>query len=232
MFLKNVSLVAERPENQRKEGENKNVPQKTCSSKVYLENERRMPMLNRDPVKIPNIPGRISFRKNGVREYVSYLADRKYNQEKKYSEPERIIIGRKIKDMPSLMYPNDNYDELFGAGKTDAEDEEMTMEEDMYIRNNGVYGMYIPFFEGLYHEFKQQMRRKADEPVNPYKAESINKVLRPLQEMMKDEEYSEFLGLIETRKEGEKETEMSYSDVMILLTQYKSALGKYHRNHR
>lgn len=47
--------------------------------------------------------------------------------------------------------------------------------------------------------------------------------------MMKDEEYAGFLGLIKT--EGEEEERMSYSDVMILLTQYKSALGKYHRSH-
>lgn len=57
--------------------------------------------------------------------------------------------------------------------------------------------------------------------------EGINKVLRLLQEMMKDEEYAGFLGLIETGgEEG-----MSYSDVMLLLTQYKSALGKYRRSH-
>ena len=191
-------------------------------------------MLNSNPVKIPQIPGRIKCRKEGGKEYVLYLTDRKYNPEKKYSEPEWTMIGRKIRDMPSLMYPNDNYDDIFADGKADTGNEEMTAEEDMYIRNNGVYGMYIPFFDGLYHEFKQQMRRKADEPVNPYKAESINKVLRPLKEMMKDEEYAEFLGLIETGKEGNNgmETEMNYGDTMILLTQYKSALAKYHRNHR
>ena len=191
-------------------------------------------MLNREPVKIPNIPGRITCRKIGGKEYIYYLADRKYNPEKMYSEPDWISIGRKIRDMPSLMYPNDNYDDIFADGKADAGNEEMTAEEDLYIRNNGVYGMYIPFFDGLYHEFKQQMRRKADEPVNPYKAESINKVLRPLKEMMKDEEYAEFLGLIETGKKGEggNEVEMNYGDVMILLTQYNSALAKYHRNRR
>ena len=66
--------------------------------------------------------------------------------------------------------------------------------------------------------------------MNAYKAESINKVLRPLREMMKDEEYAGFLGLIETG-DGEDGEGMSYSDAMILLTQYKSALAKYHRSH-
>ena len=188
-------------------------------------------MLNREPVKIPQIPGQISCRKNGNKEYVYYMRERKYNPEKKYSEPEWIMIGRKITEMPSLMYPNDNYDDFFG-NKAETDDEPMTLEEELYIRNNGVYGTYNTFFNGLYLEFKQQVRRKADEPVNSYKAECINQVLRPLKEMMKNEEYAEFLGLVETGKTGEPEQEpMNYGDTMILLTQYKSALAKYHRNH-
>ena len=55
-------------------------------------------------------------------------------------------------------------------------------------------------------------------------------MLTPLKEMMKNEEYAELLGLIDIAKDGK--AEMSYSDVMILLTQYKSALTKYHRSHR
>ncbi len=64
--------------------------------------------------------------------------------------------------------------------------------------------------------------------MNRYKAESINKVLEPLKDMMKGEEYSDLLGLIETTEDGEEG--MTYGDVMILLTQYKSALAKYHRS--
>lgn len=49
-----------------------------------------------------------------------------------------------------------------------------------------LYSLYSPFFDGIYHEFKQQTRKKAEEPVNRYKAESINKILEPLREMMKE----------------------------------------------
>ena len=65
--------------------------------------------------------------------------------------------------------------------------------------------------------------------INGYKADSINKVLLPLKEMMQGEPYAELLGLI-TSIENEEEG-MTYSDGMILLTQYKSALSKYHRSH-
>lgn len=88
--------------------------------------------------------------------------------------------------------------------------------------------MYSPFFEALYHEFRQQSRKHPDQPVNPYKAERLNHILRPLKEMMQGEEYAEMLELIHT--EGEES--MSYSDAMILMTQYKCSLAKFHRDWR
>ena len=180
-------------------------------------------------VKIPRIEGKISTKKRGEKEYVQYLVERRYNAEKKYSEPERILIGRKIEGMPGLMYPNNNY-ELFLEAEGRQTEEEMTPEEQDYVRQNDTYNLYIPFFEGLYHELKQLTHARGSEGrVNRYKAESINKVLAPLKEMMKDEAYAEFLGFIDigdNRREG-----MSYSDAMILMTQYKSALARYRKGH-
>ena len=185
-------------------------------------------MLTRDPVKIPRIPGKIRIMKKDGIEYVRYETERTYDPEKQYNTPTAALIGRKIASMPGLMYPNDNYDKYFG-GDEDETEEELTAEEEQYIRENSIYGLYSSFFTGLYNEFRQQMRKKADEPINRYKAENINKVIRPLMEMMKGEEYAELLGLIETGEEGK--TAMTYSDVMMLLTQYKSALATYHRSH-
>ena len=42
---------------------------------------------------LPDIPGRISFSKIEGKEYVRYQTDRKYNANKKYNEPERVMIG-------------------------------------------------------------------------------------------------------------------------------------------
>ena len=104
------------------------------------------------------------------------------------------------------------------------ENENMTAEEEAYVRDHGIYEMYFPFFLALYHEFRAQTKGNGNEKVNAYKAESINQVLRPLKEMMKNEVYGDMLQLI-----NEEEEEMTYTDVMILLTQYKSALAKYNR---
>ena len=186
-------------------------------------------MIVQEPVKIPESPGRIRYMKKEDKEYVLYLTGRKYNTEKHYNEPDWVLIGRQTDEMPGLMYPNDNYERYFGEENKEME-QSMTPAEQLYIRNKSTYGLYITFFDGLYHEFKQQARKKADEPVNRYKAESLNKVLQPLKQMMKDEEYADLLGLIKIRNEVDKKG-MSHSDVMILMTQYKSALVKYHRNH-
>lgn len=184
-------------------------------------------MLTQNPVKIPGIPGKITLMKKDDAFYVRYLVGRKYDPEKKYNTPEWITIGRRIEAMPGLMYPNDNYEKLF-CEEEDGMEENLTAEEEQYIRDNGIYGTYNAFFTGLYNEFKQQTRKKAEEQVNRYKAESINKVLEPLKDMMSGEEYADLLGLIETAEDGEEG--MTYGDVMILLTQYKSALTKYHRS--
>ena len=192
-------------------------------------------MLDSDPVRIPEIAGKISCVKSedGEREYIRYLKSRKYNAAKGYTESEWIIIGRRVGEMPGLMIPNDNYEEYIRDRDPETEEEmgtnEMTTEEEKYIRNRETYAKYVPFFEGLYHEFRQQTRRKEDCRINEFKAESINEVLKPLKDMMQGEDYGRFLRLMEP---GEGERGMSYGDGMILLTQYTSALGKFHREHR
>ena len=106
--------------------------------------------------------------------------------------------------------------------------EPMTPEEQEFVLNNQTYGMYSTFFDALYHEFRQQTRKRPDSPLNRYKAETLNSVLKPLRDMMKDEEYAGMLGLAVPNEDG-SEGGMNCDDVMILLTQYKSALAKYRR---
>ena len=187
-------------------------------------------MLTQDPVKIPEIPKKIRFKEKDGTSYVQYLEERKYDSDKKHNVPNWVNIGKKIEAMPSMMYPNDNYERLFCEEEREAMEESRTAEEEQYARDTSTYTLYNSFFEGLYHEFKQQTRKNADLYINGYKADSINKVLLPLKEMMQGEPYAELLGLISSIEYGEEG--MTYSDAMILLTQYKSALTKYHRSHR
>ena len=184
-------------------------------------------MLSDDPVKIPNVSKKINYKTQDGFTYVRYLAARTYDAEKKYNIPDWVCIGRQIETMPGLMIPNENYYRIFG-GEGEEMEENMTPEEEQYVQDSEIYGTYSSFFTGLYNEFKQLTRRKADDRVNRYKADSINRVLAPLKELMRGEEYAELLGLIETDEDGTEG--MTYGDAMILMTQYKSALAKWHRN--
>jgi len=51
----------------------------------------------------------LSYSKTEDKEYVKYLIGRKYNAERKYTDSERVVIGRRSESMPGMMYPNDNY---------------------------------------------------------------------------------------------------------------------------
>ena len=90
----------------------------------------------------------------------------------------------------------------------------------------------------MYYEFQLQSRRKPDDPVNAYKAMKINSILEPLQAMMAGEAYGKYLYLVSIdngmRNEGdylqiqEAQSGRTYSDVALLLTQYKGAMKRYY----
>ena len=189
-------------------------------------------MLTQEPVKIPDDPGKISFSTINDTEYVRYLVSRKYNPEKKYTESKRVFIGKRLESMPGLMYPNDNYEKYFTEkGGEDPLDETMTPEERDFTEKNRTYSRYIPFFDALYYEFKQQTRKRPDDRLTRCKAQCLNRVLEPLKEMLEDEDYAILLRPI-ISDEDDMENGMDNSDAMMILTQYKSALEKYHSSHR
>jgi len=64
-------------------------------------------------VKIPENTGKISKNTRGDHTYIEYTYDRKYNPKKKYNIPLRTTIGKQVKDDPSMMYPNPNFEKFF-----------------------------------------------------------------------------------------------------------------------
>ena len=66
--------------------------------------------------------------------------------------------------------------------------EDMTPEEVAFVQGIGALELYGPFFDALYYELRKQARKQPNTPVSPYKAESLNRVLAPLEEMMQGEE--------------------------------------------
>ena len=170
------------------------------------------------PVMIPKAPGKITLGKKGESTYVQYEIGRKYDPNKKYNVPERIGIGVQIPGQPELMLPNENYLTYFPKNY----DEER--EQQFMLRD---------FFDQLFFEFQIMSRKRPGFIVNENKVQRINKVLEPIMEMLRNEAYAGFLELIPEPEIQEDEdgscvlTGLSYSDVSLLLTQFKGALNRY-----
>ena len=186
-----------------------------------------------NPVKIPEVAGKISFMKKTDRTYVRYEFGRTYNPEKKSTVPQRAIIGMQIRNAPTLMLPNENFEKYFsGDGK-----ELMTAKErktaEEYAALSDEFWTLNGLFEQLYYEFQIMAHRSPHYVVNAYKMRQINKVLEPLREIMKEEVYARFLEKLEepetvTDPDGnEKLTGLDYSDVALALTQYRGAMTRF-----
>ena len=184
------------------------------------------------PVRIPKTPGKITLTKRGESTYILYETGRRYDPNRKYNVPERVGIGIQIPGKPELMLPNEHYLTYFPK-----EDENMNAEEKEMLETYGEEReqqfMLRDFFDQLFFEFQIMSRKKPNNIVNENKVRRINRVLEPVMEMLKNEKYAHFLELIpepeihETEEGMTMMTGMSYSDVSLLLTQFKGALNRY-----
>ena len=184
------------------------------------------------PVRIPVVPGKITFRKKEQGTYVQYELRREYIHSIQQSKVERVQIGIQIPERPDLMLPNDHYFTYFSKGEETMSTEGKASVESYEAERDYRFTLR-EFFDQLFYEFQKMSRKNPEGIVNEYKVKRLNSVLQPLMEMMKDEEYAQFLELIpEPEAEGRTAAGMSYGDVALLMTQFKSALTRYFRKMR
>lgn len=74
---------------------------------------------------------------------------------------------------------------------------------------------------GLYEEMKDLTKKSSKETLNEFKIKSLNRVLKPLRELLKDQPTAMFLDLLED------DSLPTNSDVVIVLSQYLSTMKKY-----
>ena len=184
------------------------------------------------PVKIPDVPGKITLREKEDRVYVLYEIGREYNPAKKTTTPQRKMIGQKIRNAPNMMMPNENYDQFFENGAKRMSSAERKKARD-YEKDREEFRMLNSLFEQLYYEFQILAHKSPHFVVNEYKMRQINRVLEPLRRIMKDEPSAGFLEKMEepqrvTGPDGEEKlTGLDYSDVALTLTQYKGAIMRF-----
>ena len=58
------------------------------------------------PVKIPDVPGKMTRRKKGEAVYIEYEYDRIYDPQRQFTTAKRSIIGKQAQIDPLMMQPN------------------------------------------------------------------------------------------------------------------------------
>lgn len=85
--------------------------------------------------------------------------------------------------------------------------------------------------EGLLDRLTEEIgtlsKKQPDGLVNPFKVQHINRVLKPLKQIMCNEPSAEFLDYVAEVEERATTSRNSYSDVAVILCQYKEACRKY-----
>ena len=183
------------------------------------------------PVLIPSVKGKIVFQKKGETNYVMYEIGRAYDPNRRYTIPERRVIGVQIPGRSDMMLPNENYLTYFPKGAENmTEQEKETIET--YTQEREYGRMLRDFFDQLFFEFQTQSRRTPNQVINAYKAERLNRVLKPLKDLMRNEPYAAFLEEIPMPETAENEgkeitTGLTYSDAALMMTQFKGAVNRY-----
>ena len=190
---------------------------------AYEREEEKM--YSNYPVMIPDRPGKITIKKRNASEYIQYEVGRKYDPVRKYNLPDRKLIGIRIPSIPEMMLPNENYYRYFKGEETMDEEQKKTAKA--FGTKKTRFIMLRELFEQLYYEFQIQSRKKPDEVVNPYKVQKINSILGPLRELMAGEDYTQYLDLIEASEDETGPGGQTFSDVALMLTQYKGAIKRF-----
>ena len=178
------------------------------------------------PVRIPYKDGKTVIASRGASRYVLYETEQKYDPGKQYYIPIRKVIGTQIPEQPEFMLPNEKYRELFpdiNASKN--------MELENYVRERDRTARARAYFDQVYFEFMMLSRRMPERRLSANKARRINRVLRPMMELL---ETAGMADMLEQLPEGEKDgaAEWNCSDAGLLFTLWKTAVNRYFQERR
>ena len=87
------------------------------------------------------------------------------------------------------------------------------------------YDLLNPLLHSLYEEMKELSAKKQDLVLNKVKVTMINRILRQIKELLKDQPTLEFIDLLD------EETLPSNSDAVLVLSQYQSAMWQFHERY-
>jgi hypothetical protein len=83
------------------------------------------------------------------------------------------------------------------------------------------YEMLERLLDSSFIEMKEFSKKKPDELLNKFKVTSLNRILGPIKDLLKDEPTISFLDLLD------EDTIPSYSDSILIIAQFQSAMEQY-----
>ena len=87
------------------------------------------------------------------------------------------------------------------------------------------YQMLEKLLDSSFIELKEFSKKKPDEILNKFKVTSLNRILSPIKEVMRNEPTSEFLDLLD------EDTIPSYSDAVLIIAQFQAAMKQFKTTH-
>ncbi len=135
--------------------------------------------------------------------------------EKVPGTPKCSTLADRMQD--KLDYIVSAYDELIDHQENAADREQFDLLSGMLTR--------------LASEIADLSKKQPDGLVNAFKVGQINRVLKPLKEIMADEPSAAFLDLVAEVEDRAEKSRNSYSDVAVILSQFREACGEYRSKH-
>lgn len=135
--------------------------------------------------------------------------------EKGPGRPKCSTLANRIQN--NLDYVVNAYDELIKHQEEVADRDQFELLSGMLIR--------------LASEVADLSKKYPDGLVNAFKVGQINRVLRPLKEILTNEPSATFLDLVAEVEENAEKSRNSYSDVAVILSQFREACDEYKSKH-
>jgi len=83
------------------------------------------------------------------------------------------------------------------------------------------YEMLAKLLDSSFLELKEFSKKKPDELLNKFKVTSLNRILSPIKEVMRNEPTALFLDLLD------EDTIPSYSDAVLIIAQFQAAMKQF-----
>jgi hypothetical protein len=84
------------------------------------------------------------------------------------------------------------------------------------------YELLFPLLTGINTEMQELSKKKPDTPLNAFKVKTINRVLEPAKELLKEENMYPFLDILDA------DDIPTNSDVVLILSQYIKSMKIFH----